>query len=143
MKYAGVGLRAVAVIIDSVILFFLAYLTALFTGSTTKTGFELQGGPFFLLLLISFGYYIVMEAVWAGTLGKLLIGLRVVKEDGSKIDWSKSLIRNVLRLVDGLFFYLVAAILVWQSQKRQRLGDRIAGTVVIKQRKQAEATTSV
>ena len=143
MKYVGVGLRAVAVIIDSAMLFFLAYLMALVTGGTTTTGFQLQGGPFFLFFLIGFGYFIVMEAVWGATLGKLVIGLRVVKEDGSKIDWSKSLIRNVLRLVDGLFFYLIAAILVWQSQKCQRLGDRIAGTVVIKHRKQAEVTTSV
>lgn len=40
--------------------------------------------------------------------------------------------RNVLRLLDGLFFYLIAAILVWTSRNRQRLGDRVAGTAVVR-----------
>jgi uncharacterized RDD family membrane protein YckC len=43
-----------------------------------------------------------------------------------------ALIRNILRIVDGLFVYLVGAILVWKSDKRQRLGDRVAHTVVVR-----------
>jgi uncharacterized RDD family membrane protein YckC len=75
-----------------------------------------------------------MEATMGATVGKLATGLRVVQvDDGSSISWPASVIRNILRLVDGLpGFYLVAAILVWTSQKRQRLGDRIAKTAVIR-----------
>ncbi|MBW3666803.1 MAG: RDD family protein, partial [Actinobacteria bacterium] len=60
-------------------------------------------------------------------------GQRVVMEDGSPVDWRASTIRNVLRVVDVLpLFYLVGAILVWNSDRRQRLGDRVAGTVVVR-----------
>jgi uncharacterized RDD family membrane protein YckC len=61
-----------------------------------------------------------------------LLGLRVVNEDGGSIDWQASIVRNLLRIVDGLFIYLVGAILVWTSDKKQRLGDRLAKTIVIK-----------
>ena len=74
-----------------------------------------------------------MEAQFGATIGKRLIGLKVVKLDaGAPVDWQAAIVRNVLRLVDGLFFYLVGAIVVWTSGKKQRLGDRIAGTVVIR-----------
>ena len=126
----GVGLRAVAAIVDSVILFALGYGLALFTGGTTSGGFELSGGPFFVWLVVAIAYYVVLEARSGDTLGKKLVGLQVVKLDGIPITMRESVVRNVLRLVDGLFFYLVGAIVVWASKKNQRLGDRLAGTVV-------------
>lgn len=133
MEYVGVGLRAVATIIDTVLLGVIGYLIAMFSGGTTAAGFQLQGAPFFLWLVILLVYYIVMEARFGATIGKRLIGLKVVKLDaGAPVDWQASIVRNVLRLVDGLFFYLVGAIVVWNSGKKQRLGDRIAGTVVVR-----------
>jgi uncharacterized RDD family membrane protein YckC len=60
--------------------------------------------------------------------------LRVVAlETGEPIDWQASTVRNVLRLIDGLVFYLVGMIVIWLSDKQQRLGDRLAGTVVARQ----------
>ncbi len=133
MEHVGVGLRAVATIIDTALLMVIGYFIAMFSGGTTAAGFELQGGPFLLWLVIALAYYIVMEAQFAATIGKRLIGLKVVKLDaGAPVDWQAAIVRNLLRLVDGLFFYLVGAILVWTSGKKQRLGDRVAGTVVIR-----------
>ena len=133
MEYVGVGLRAVATIIDTVLLMVVGYVVAMFSGGTTAAGFQLQGAPFLLWLVFAIAYYIIMEAQFGATIGKRLIGLRVVKLDaGARIDWQAAIVRNVLRLVDGLFFYLIGAILVWASAKRQRLGDRVAGTVVIR-----------
>jgi RDD family len=60
-----------------------------------------------------------------------ILSLRVVGEDGSPIYLGAAFLRNVLRLVDGLFFYLVAAVSVWASPTRQRLGDRAAHTYVV------------
>jgi uncharacterized RDD family membrane protein YckC len=61
------------------------------------------------------------------------VGLRVVKKEGAApLDWQASTVRNVLRLIDGLFFYLVGAIFIWTSKDRQRLGDRLANTVVVR-----------
>jgi uncharacterized RDD family membrane protein YckC len=76
-------------------------------------------------------YYIVMEAACGATVGKLLLGLRVRGADGAPVAVRAAIARNVLRVVDGLFFYLPGAVLVWSSPRRQRLGDRVAGTVVI------------
>ena len=90
------------------------------------------GGSIGLLAIL---YYIVMEATQGATLGKMALGLRVVKTNGSPISWSESIIRNLLRIIDGLFFYLVGAILIWNSPLRQRLGDRAANTVVVRRRR--------
>lgn len=132
MNNVSVGLRAVAVIIDTIILAIVGWIIALLFGGAMDTGFQLSGGPALLLFLIALAYYIVMEAQQGATVGKLVLGLRVVKEDGSSIDWQASIVRNLLRIIDGLFVYLVGAILVWTSDKKQRLGDRLAHTVVVK-----------
>ena len=131
MKYQGVGKRFVAVVVDTVLLFIVGWVLAAATGNTTSAGDSMDGGPAFLLFAIWILYYILMEAYVGGTVGKLVLGMRVVKVDGSPCDIQSSLIRNVLRIIYGLFVYLVGAILVWTSDKRQRLGDRAANTVVV------------
>lgn len=137
MEYVGVGLRAIAAIIDTALLFIVGYLIALATGGATEQGFLLQGVPFFFWLVIALAYYIVMEARSGATLGKRVMQLKVVKlEGGAPLDWQASIARNVLRLIDGLFFYLIGAIVVWTSDKKQRLGDKVAGTVVVRALKQ-------
>ena len=132
MEAVGVGRRAVAIIIDSILLCIVGYVIAMFTGGTTSTGFNISGGPAFLLFGIALVYYVVMEATSGATLGKKAMGLKVVKEDGGAMDWQASIIRNILRIIDGFFFYLVGAIVVWVSKKRQRLGDMAAHTLVVK-----------
>ena len=132
MEPVGVGRRAVAVIIDSILLMIVAWAVALLTGGTTEAGFNLQGAPFFIVMVISFAYYIVMEKTSGATLGKMAMGLKVVKKDGSALDWGASIIRNLLRIVDGMFFYLVGAIVVWVSKNKQRLGDMAGGTLVVR-----------
>lgn len=69
MTYVGVGLRFVAVIIDSIVLMVVGWVLALFFGGASSTGFQLNGGPALLLFVIGFGYYIVLEVVAGGTLG--------------------------------------------------------------------------
>ena len=136
MQYAGVWPRFLALLIDALALSVviiplvvpLALLSVHSRNSSVLVVVDL------LVPILAFGYYIVMEAVWGATLGKLALGLRVVKMDGSPISWKESVIRNLLRIVDGLFDYLVGAILIWSSPLRQRLGDRVARTVVVRRR---------
>jgi uncharacterized RDD family membrane protein YckC len=132
MECVGVGRRLVATVIDIVVFFVIGYVIAGANGGTTSDGFNLQGAPAFLAFGIWMLYYIVLEGALGATLGKLALGMRVTMDDGSKVGWQAVIIRNVLRIVDGIAFYLVAAILVWQSPKRQRLGDRLAHTVVLR-----------
>jgi uncharacterized RDD family membrane protein YckC len=79
-------------------------------------------------------YPIIMEATQGATIGKKVLGLHVVTEDGMPISWKASIIRNLLRIVDFQLYGLVGAIAIWTSPNRQRLGDRVAKTVVIRRR---------
>jgi uncharacterized RDD family membrane protein YckC len=58
--------------------------------------------------------------------------IKVVREDGGKINMTQAFLRTILRVIDGLLAYLIGAILIWRSDKKQRLGDSIAKTVVVK-----------
>ncbi len=79
--------------------------------------------------------FIVLEGTQGATLGKMLLGLRVVKVNGSPIGLLEALIRNVLRAIDALpIGYLLGGLLALSSPLKQRLGDRLAQTVVIKHR---------
>ena len=131
MQAVGVGRRAVAIIIDAIILMILGWVIALGVGGTGPTGFAIAGAPALIWFLIGLAYYVVMEVKMGGTVGKLAMKLKVVKEGGEPLDWQASLLRNVLRIIDGFFFYLVAAIVVWVSKKKQRLGDMVAHTLVV------------
>ena len=85
-----------------------------------------------VFLFIIFAYFILMEAYLGWTVGKLALGMRVVDEAGDKIGLKKSVIRNLLRLVDGLpAFNLTGIILIALSPHGQRFGDRVAGTFVV------------
>ena len=85
-----------------------------------------------VFLFIIFAYLILMEAYIGWTIGKKILGMRVVDENGGKIGLSKSIIRNLLRLVDGLpVFNILGIILIASSPKEQRFGDRIAKTYVV------------
>ena len=132
MEAVGVGRRAVAIIVDMILLGIIGWVLAMFTGMTTSEGFNLTGAPALLWFLVCLAYYVVMEVQWGGTIGKMALGMKVVKEDGSKLDWGASIIRNLLRIIDGFFFYLLGAIVVWVSKKRQRLGDMAAHTLVVR-----------
>ena len=84
-------------------------------------------------LFIIFAYFILMEAYVGWTVGKRILGMRVVGKKGNKIGLSRSIIRNVLRLVDGLpALNILGIILIITSPGGQRFGDRIARTYVVK-----------
>src|SRR5438445_10972150 len=122
MEAVGVGLRAVAIIIDTILMMIVGYIIASVAGSTGSEGFELSGAPMLLLILIGTAYFVVMEKVSGATLGKMAVKIKVVKQDGQPLDWKASIIRNLLRIIDGQLIYLVGAIVVWVSKGNQRLG---------------------
>ncbi len=80
------------------------------------------------------GTKMIMELLWRGqTLGKKVLGLRVVDERGLKLRPSQVVIRNLLRFVDGLpLFYAVGGVVSLFNSRAQRLGDLAAGTVVVR-----------
>jgi uncharacterized RDD family membrane protein YckC len=81
-------------------------------------------------------YFLVFETFWSGrTPGKRMTQIRVIGEDGTGVGWRESLLRNLLRAVDALpVGYLVGALAMIFSPRGQRLGDLVAGTLVVRDR---------
>jgi uncharacterized RDD family membrane protein YckC len=79
---------------------------------------------------IFFLYLWLLEASFGATLGKAMVGIRVVRTT-ERNPLAALAIRNLLRVVDGLGFYLVGAVVAGCSRTHRRLGDISAGTVVI------------
>jgi uncharacterized RDD family membrane protein YckC len=140
VQKAGVPLRFVAVFLDFVLVLVpLGLIVGLMSGGGytesgpgySNAGIEVSGNAFWLLLVLAVGYYVVCEAATGMTLGKWMVGIEVVGEDGATVTFGAAVVRNVLRLVDALLFYLVAFFFVLTSPRGQRLGDRAAHTVVI------------
>jgi uncharacterized RDD family membrane protein YckC len=83
---------------------------------------------------VSIGYGIVTEWFWRGqTVGKRLLRLRVLDEQGLRLTFSQIVVRNLLRFVDALpAFYMVGGLALLVSRRAQRLGDYAANTVVVR-----------
>jgi uncharacterized RDD family membrane protein YckC len=88
----------------------------------------------------SIGYPIAAEWFWRGqTLGKRLLGLRVIDAEGRRVTLPQIVVRNLLRPVDMLpAFYLLGGATAWWSKHAQRLGDLAARTIVVRAEVTAE-----
>lgn len=136
---AGMGDRAIAVVLDTIAIAIVfapvGMWAAVRWGGVTPNGFELHGiAAFFTFSIVSilwFLYYWMFEGLFGATLGKLVMNVRVRRADGSNIGFGKSLIRNLLRVIDAIALYLVGFLVAILSRKRQRLGDHVADTVVV------------
>jgi uncharacterized RDD family membrane protein YckC len=133
------GPRIIAAIIDIVAVFvFFVVLGMLLGDSESSDGsvsLSLNGLPALIFFVLTLAYYIVPEAMTGKTLGKMVMGLKVVKVDGSAYTWGNAIARNVLRIIDALpVFYLLGFIIVALSKRNQRLGDMAAGTIVVRDR---------
>ncbi|MGO8917216.1 MAG: RDD family protein [Stellaceae bacterium] len=142
MTSAGLGVRSLEGLIDLLVCFAILYGVAAITGHTTSDdgsiGFEMWGVPAVAGYVLCFAYYVVLEAMLGATIGKLVTKLRVVRErDGAPIDWRAAVIRNLFRLIDGFLLYLVGFLTICFSSKRQRFGDMVAGTIVVRRAAQA------
>ena len=137
-RMATLGDRFVAFVLDTVVLFgLLATVDAwVFMRWGTVEGTELNLTSASLVIAgalnagVLFAYGWLLEASVGATLGKAMVGIRVVGT-GRRTALAASAIRNGLRIVDGLGFYLLGATVAGCSRLRQRLGDICAGTVVV------------
>ena len=142
---AGIGTRGGAALIDALVILVLtgtlwyavARLPLLIPGEAPG-GFRGWQNAVLIIgqFLILWGYFVAFEALWDGqTPGKRLLGLRVVRNGGGGVDLGASAARNLLRFVDFLpFGYFVGMISVVANERNQRLGDLVAGTIVVRER---------
>ncbi len=134
-KIVSVGERILAFFIVVFILYLYAILVDLI-GDAIGYIYEdrwTQRGLVALIFLPAMGYSLFMHAIFNGrTVGKMLLKMRVVRFDGTPVHWSNYLVRWMLRLVDiWIFFGSIGILTLLFSDRRQRLGDTAAGTVVI------------
>jgi uncharacterized RDD family membrane protein YckC len=145
---AGCGIRLLARVIDHVTHFIVSFVAILFVeiiagivaiimlGMSSDAISQKMSEPTFLdfvLALLGFiMYHTLCEGIHGSTLGKLICGLVVVKENGQTCGLLAAFGRSLAFLIDSLFFCIPALISMNESTKQQRLGDRWAKTMVVK-----------
>jgi uncharacterized RDD family membrane protein YckC len=146
---AGIGSRFMAAFLDiliEIVLYLLLFLVSLIWASS---GFFNRTSSIWwsaLVTLVGFcinwGYYAVFEAVWKGqTPGKRWARIRVIKDSGRPINAFEAIARNLIRFVDFLpAFYGVGVITMLLNAKHRRLGDYVAGTLVVHESSDREAS---
>jgi uncharacterized RDD family membrane protein YckC len=148
---AGIGSRFIAVLIDYALQF--AALVVLILGAMlflpSMQKFESASAKWVaaILVLIPFllqwGYFTLFEGLWHGqTPGKRVAEIRVIQQSGRAITIFESLSRNFVRAIDFLpTFYAVGTISVFITKRNQRLGDLVAGTLVVHEGQTRDAST--
>ena len=139
-KIVSIGERILALVVDLFIFFlyfFIIELITSFMDDIFEDDWTVFGFQSLLFLPVMF-YSFYMHILFNGrTVGKMIVKTRVVKVDGSPVHWSNFLIRWMLRIIDlWLFFGSISILSILFSEKRQRLGDSAAGTVVISTKKE-------
>lgn len=148
-QYRSVGIRFVAILIDLII---VALISVFFTvpfavpssitlanvTSTSAQTVSITTGSAAANSLITgiilLVYFTVLLGTYGQTVGKMAVKIKVVKEDGSKLSYIDAFVRTLLLYVDAFPYvvpFLLGAILIWTSDKKQRLGDRAARTIVV------------
>ena len=128
---ASVGKRVLGAIIDIIVLFIIMIIFSFLFGTAEGSSFAVSGFAALIMYLIMFAYFIVLEVVTGKTIGKYVVKAKVVNESGGQISWGAAIIRTLLRIVDGFFFYLVGFIIALATKENQRLGDIAAKTYVV------------
>jgi uncharacterized RDD family membrane protein YckC len=147
---AGIGSRFVALLVDyllqgAAVLVLILVFVLFFAGTagSRSSGVAAAGTnlsekwgiaiAIALPFLFQWGYFTLFEAIWHGqTPGKRLMRIRVIQQTGRPIGLFESMGRNLLRAIDMLpTFYVFGVITMFLTKRQQRLGDLVAGTLVV------------
>lgn len=143
LPLAGLGTRIVAAIIDTLIIYFV-YIFFIIVANISNIFEYMEHLPdwaiallIICIFILTWGYFPLFEYRGNGaTPGKKMMKIRVRMDNGSPLTLSATLVRNLLRVVDALpNMYAVGVIAIIASKKNKRLGDMVAGTVVISDQK--------
>jgi uncharacterized RDD family membrane protein YckC len=139
---AGVGSRTLAKVVDLIIQFGLLMVVMSLVGAlidAASPNIEAVGIVAAVLgFLVLFGYPIGLETWWSGrTVGKVVMGVRVVTREGAPARFRHAAIRGVLAVIEVFALPFIAVLTTAFSPANQRVGDAMAGTIVIRQRSAA------
>jgi uncharacterized RDD family membrane protein YckC len=142
---AGVGSRFLAILIDTIIqtvtgvvvfIAFVLVVAVLGRGSGGPSVWLIALGALSAFLLL-YGYFAIFEIVLNGqTPGKRIIGIRVIKESGRPLTPAETIGRNLMRIIDQLpAMYAIGLVTMFLNGSNKRLGDLVAGSIVIRESK--------
>lgn len=144
---AGIGNRALALCIDyplwllimSGFIFLWSFLSSQLldiivelTGNADAVELWLAAIALLLFFVIYVGYFVLFETLWQGqTPGKRIANIRVIRDDGRPVGLAQTTLRALLRPIDDFFLGAVGAVFILFSKREKRLGDYLAGTLVV------------
>jgi uncharacterized RDD family membrane protein YckC len=150
---AGIGSRFIAVLIDYGIQLaaFIALIVASLLFLPSMNRFAALGAKWVTAIailvpfLLQWGYFSLFEGLWNGqTPGKRVARIRVIQQGGRPITMFESLARNLVRAIDFLpTFYVTGVISIFATRRNQRLGDLVAGTLVVHEVRSPESTVTL
>jgi len=139
---AGIGTRFLAMAIDTLIQIAVAIAMTVVLGLSGAVLAAAGTGSMWMValavfsyFLLFYGYFIFFEILWNGqTPGKRSMGIRVIKESGRPLTAGESIGRNLLRIVDQLpGFYGIGIVAAVLNSRNMRLGDMLAGSIVVRE----------
>ncbi len=148
MPLAGLGSRFLGVFCDSLIQGVVYLVVVLTMGFVIPKSLEWDTASKWVVAVVIlfffclyWGYYAIFEIWWKGqTPGKRIAGIRVIKDNGRPITPFEAVARNLVRVVDQVpGFYGVGIVCAFFDKRNRRLGDFVAGTVVVHDRRESES----
>ena len=134
-RAASLWVRTPAFLVDQAVVVIAVVGPVLASGVTLEALLSPGGtrtATFLALNGAAFVYHLLLEWQTGGTVGKWLFGLRVVSDDGSRLGFSGSFVRNALRAVDGLGYWSVAVAVILYRGDGKRIGDVLGRTLVVR-----------
>lgn len=122
--------RILAFLVDNVIFTLIFVIMCYVFGNPSENGFELNGAPAFMMMLIGLFLWPFSEAFSVQTIGKRLVGIKVVNESFKDIKTWQAFIRFFFGFIDFSCFF-IGLIIASTNEKNQRLGDLVAKTIVV------------
>ncbi len=130
VSYAGLGQRTLAFLIDSIACIVLVGQTAAWLPADASEDAPVPVGVLFLVLFsFAFNYFWFAEWKFGKTLGKAIVSIHVTTEDGERLRFGPATVRNIMRLID---VFGIGPIMIGNSERHQRLGDRFAHSIVVR-----------
>lgn len=139
-QLAGPSIRCAAYLLDFLVRAAITFVIFLMIMCLLSLAPVLEGTTTGFLLVFWFvmewGYYVICEGFFHGkTVGKNAFGLRVIQAKGHPLSFWSAFLRNLMRAIDGFLLYGVAFVSMLASRNFRRLGDLVAQTVVIQERR--------
>lgn len=130
MQYAGAGVRSIAALIDGVIIGVVSLVLGVVLTAAFRDIAQLLS--FVFNLALSIGYWVFYQSSAGQTIGKKVMGIKVVDSAGNKPTTTTFFLREVVgKFISGIILAIGYLMILWDS-KKQGLHDKIASTYVVK-----------